>query len=372
MLLDMHAIKREYETSKRYRELGKWAFALGTFGLGALYLWATTEVIPEGHIGLRESANGKMQLLPPGRHSNFPWESYPVSPKSLSGKKIEMGPYKIITVDTGFVAETYNRGNVEILAVGQHLIREASHTFKGFISTKHETKKLHEVIAATRDNVGLTLNGDVRYCIQDPAQAVSCIAGIDESIKEIAEISIARIVSGHNLQDFVPVSSGANYGAQVNSVLHEIVQTVTAQLQELGIRLITLGITGWKINDAHLSHELAQGAVISSQTKSRSLAADNAAIVKITEARASAEAIGLMADAEANAILVRGRAYQGVVRSFEGNPMMMEVYKTSQQVEMVKGAKNPNLFFAQGSERCLPPVVATLPAVVNQLEASRL
>lgn len=47
-----------------------------TLGLGGLYLWATTRVIKEGEVGLRQTASGKMVLLPPGRHSNFPWESY--------------------------------------------------------------------------------------------------------------------------------------------------------------------------------------------------------------------------------------------------------------------------------------------------------
>lgn len=159
MIFNITMLKQQYEQSKGRREFGKWAFAIGTFGLGALYLWATTRVIPEGEIGLRETASGKMVLLSPWASFNFPWESYPESPVSLSEKVIKLGPYKIITVDTGYVAKTFNSGRLEILDVGQHLISDASHTIHELISIKQETKKLEEVNASTSDNVGNTPRG---------------------------------------------------------------------------------------------------------------------------------------------------------------------------------------------------------------------
>lgn len=37
---DLDKIKMQYKQSKGWgRELGKWAFALGTLGFGGLYLW---------------------------------------------------------------------------------------------------------------------------------------------------------------------------------------------------------------------------------------------------------------------------------------------------------------------------------------------
>ena len=117
MKLDMAKVKSDYAASQGGRELGKWIFSIATFGLGALYLWGTTTVIQEGEIGLRQSASGKMVLLPPGRHSNFPWEEYSSKTVSLSKKDIQLGPYQIITVDTGYVAKTYNKGHLEILQV---------------------------------------------------------------------------------------------------------------------------------------------------------------------------------------------------------------------------------------------------------------
>ena len=207
MILDMAKIQQDYEKSRGWRELWKYLFSIGTFGLGALYLWATTSIINQGEIGLRRNSRGDMILLPPGRHSNCPWETYPVEPQSLSEPTIFLGPYKIISVETGYIAKTLNKGKLEILEVGQHILDDASHVFNSFIAVKQETKKLEAVNAYTNDNVGLTLHADVRYLIEDPINAISQIDDIDNSIKEIAEISISQIVNHHTLADFAPVTS---------------------------------------------------------------------------------------------------------------------------------------------------------------------
>lgn len=359
----MNIIKCEYDESKGRRELGKWIFSIATFGLGGLYLWATTQVIQEGQIGLRQTATGKMVLLPPGRHSNFPWETYPASCQSFSKKIIKLGPYQIITVETGYVAKTYNQGTLEILPVGQHLIKNASHTFEGFIPTKQETKKLHEVVASTSDNVGVTLQADVRYQIVDPGTAVTQIDDIENSIKEIAEISISQIVSHHSLSDFAPAMSTTNFGSKpeshgIGDVVTELSKMITDQLSKLGIKLINIGITSWKINDTGLAHELAQGAVIKSQTQSKLMAAQNAAQVKGIEATAEAAAITTRADAEAKAIEAKGTAYNNVAHIIGGSHVAQTIYEQALRTEMVANAQNSNLFFNSGQQA--PPVVATI------------
>ena len=362
MHLDLQQIKLEYDSSRGNREVQKWVFALCTFGLGALYLWATTQTIAEGEIGIRETASGKMVLLPHGRHSNFPWESYPVDAQPLSKKVIEMGPFKIITVDTGYVAKTYNKGKLEILPEGQHIISDASHTYGGLIPIKQETKKLHQVVAYTSDNVGLTMQADVRYQIIDPAKAVGQINNIEESIKEIAEISISQIVSHHTLGEFAPatssVTSSEHHG--ISDLLIEIKRTINEQLILIGIKLLNIGITSWNINDAQLAHELGQGAVVKSQTQSKLLSAENAAKVKNIEAEAEGKAIVTRAKAEATAIEERGNAYIKIAESMQKSPGALSLYQLSQQSEMVAHAKNANLFFTQKSDH-MPAVIATIP-----------
>src|SRR3989338_4062742 len=135
-------LEKNYRESQGHREIKKWIFSIATLGLGALYLWSNTQVVRKGEIGLRQTLSGDWILLPPGRHSNFPWESYHGKPNSLSQKLITMGPYKIFTVETGFVAQTSNAGQLHIVKEpGQYIIDEASHTFDGLVSVKQETKK---------------------------------------------------------------------------------------------------------------------------------------------------------------------------------------------------------------------------------------
>lgn len=125
---NMHEIKANYQRDHSpFREFGKYLFSICTFGLGALWFASTTVVIREGQIGVREDARGKMTLLPPGRHSSFPWESYPSPVQNLSQPVIYLGPYSIITVTTGNIAQTINKGVITILEAGQHLLEEADH-----------------------------------------------------------------------------------------------------------------------------------------------------------------------------------------------------------------------------------------------------
>ena len=115
----------------------------------------------------------------------------------------------------------------------------------------------------------------------------------------------------------------------------------------LGIKLLNIGITSWSINDKQLAHELAQGAVIQSQAQSKMLSARREAEVKGILTAAEAQARLVLANSEAQALLVKGAAIKELTVGFEGNPAAQEIYARLQQVELVRGANNPNLFFSQ-------------------------
>jgi regulator of protease activity HflC (stomatin/prohibitin superfamily) len=260
---------------------------------------------------------------------------------------------------------------LEILGEGQHLITDASHTFEGFIPTKQETKKLHQVTASTRDNVGLILHADVRYQIVSPETAVTQIDDIENSIKEIAEISISQVVSHHSLSDFAPAVSTANFSGSreshgIGDVIKELSRMITEQLSRLGIQLINIGITSWKINDTNLAHELAQGAVVTSQAQSKLMAAENAARVRGIETDAEGKAITTLATAKAHAIETTGDAYRKFAEGTKNFPAALAIFQKEQEVEMVSRAKNANLFFQASGTGQLPPVVSTINTAPQQ------
>ncbi len=347
MNLNMTDIQQQYENAKGWREAKKWAFAIGTLGLGSLYLWATTSIIKQGEIGLRRNGRGEMILLPPGRHSNFPWETYPTTPQSLAKKIIDLGPYKIISVETGYIAKTFNQGQLEILEAGQHLLQNASHIFDSFIPVKQETKKLHEISAYTSDNVGLTVHADVRYQIEQPQTAITQIDDIENSITEIAEISISQIVSHHTLADFAPVTNvGDNQHHGISDVIKELTSQITLQLKQLGIKLLNIGITSWSINDKALAHELAQGAVIQSQAQSKMLAAQREADVKKIATDAEAKARITLAKCDAEALQLKGAAIKSVADNIRDNEAAQRIFDRGQQIDLLANTNNPNIFFS--------------------------
>jgi regulator of protease activity HflC (stomatin/prohibitin superfamily) len=380
MQFNMSKLKSEYYEAKGWREFWKWTFALSTFGLGALYLWATTSVIEEGHVGIRCTARGEMVLLPPGRHSNFPWESYLSAPRSLSEKDIHLGPYTIITVETGYVAKTYDSGKLVVLNEGQHLLEHAAHVFSGFIPTKQETKKLSEVSAYTNDNVGLTLHADVRYEIENPEIAIKKIDDIEGSIAQIGEMNISMVVGHHNLADFAPATASLRNDPRtggMGEVIAELTKSITEQLRNLGIKLLSIGITSWSIDNETLAEQLAQGAVIQSQAASNMLSADREAKIKGIQAEADARAIETRARGYAEAIKIKGAAIATLGEQFKENPAALEMFVREQNTALVQNAQNPYLFFTpQGinTQLTLPSPTTHSAAVgeVNKPQEQRL
>ena len=65
----------------------------------------------------------------------------------------------------------------------------------------------------------------------------------------------------------------------------------------------------------------------------------------VTKAEASARVVIAQSDAEA--LKLKGAAIKELTEAFRDNPAAQEIYARSQQVELVRGANNPNLFFSQ-------------------------
>lgn len=376
---DLEALKLDYKAnhSTWIREASKWAFGIGTLGIGALYLWMTTSIIKEGQIGLRRNARGELILLPPGRHSNFPWEAYETQPQSLSKNVLELGPYKIINVQTGYVAKTSRFGIVEILKPGQHILRDAAHKFdakNGFISTLEETKTLPAVKAMTSNGVVLEIKADVRYKIDDPLLTITQVDEIENTIVEIAKFNIAQVVSHHSLSEFVPITmsekSPVRIGADamqardfqdstpdeeaqiprkgLSKLLLELMTEITTQLKSRGIKLLYIGITSWDYADKVLGHEIGQGAVLEAKIRSSITAAEQAAKVTNIEAQAKADTQRKIAEGQADAVKILGQAYVEFYESTKHAPTTLQMWQTQQQVQMLGQGNNPHIIFQVG------------------------
>lgn len=422
-------LKINYKTSHSTwrREVFKYVFSIATFGLGSLYLWATTLVVKEGEVAMRRNARGEMILLPPGRHSNFPWEAYvpeKLAPQSrsvtptgaqtllrqrglsadrslqnfgwaryivpVSENFIRFGSNTIFTVKTGYVAKTYRNGELVVFPAGQYRLEDAAHVVHkedAFISVQEETKTLPAVSALTKNNVPLKIQADVRYQIEDPQLAITKVDDIENTIFEIAKINISQVVSHHDLSEFVPVmadpsehvgENGSHDAETVldtreadsdtgndigeSSVLAELTRKITAQLKNMGIKLLSISTTGRTIDDPALAHELGQVAVIQAKARSTMLAAEQAKQVKEIEAEAEANAMRARAEGQADAAKVISAAFNESAEVMKNNPAAGQFFQMDQQ----KGwfANNPHILFSiGGGQATMPPIM--LPSVTG-------
>jgi hypothetical protein len=99
------------------------------------------------------------------------------------------------------------------------------------------------------------------------------------------------------------------------------------------------------------------------------LSAAREADVKGILTKAEANATVLIATSDAEALKLKGEAIKQITESFGDNTVAQNIYARSQQVDLVRGAKNPNLFFSQqlvgGTQ--LPQITVPILQSVNGL-----
>jgi len=124
-------------------------------------------VVDQGHVGYATD-QGQIILLPPGLHQ---WRSPTMRfEKSfdLNNNLIHMGPYSLVTVDSGYSAVTEDNGMQKILAGGQtYLLTHRNWKFQKFIPQKIQSSNLKRIEATSADNVLMAVDATVIWRITD-------------------------------------------------------------------------------------------------------------------------------------------------------------------------------------------------------------
>jgi len=319
-------------------------------------LWGSTQIVPDGHVALRKTAVGAYILLPPGRYSNLPGEVFVGNPVSLSHAHIELGPIDIITVRQGEVGITYLSGQLVVLQTGQHILKEAYHTFERFVSLKRETIRLDDVHVSTRDNVAMKLYPDVVYQIEDALLAIQGIDDIESTIQDTALMTMSRVIGSHNLNDIMHITGTPDKkskkakrnddpGSSMNEVLYELEESLTSQLQNFGVRLLAIGIRGYEVIDKELRGQLAQSAVLQANISAQLQQAENEARVVQIQAVAKKQASIQQAEGEAESAKVRAHGTLEAAEILQQSEVAVEMTYNSQRIELVGNAGRSTLFF---------------------------
>lgn len=154
----------------------------------------------------------------------------------------------------------------------------------------------------------------------------------------------------------------------LSKVLLELMEDITAQFKQRGIKLLNIGITSWDYEDKALGHEVGQGAVLEAQVRSRIMAANQAAKVKGIEATAESNAQRTIAEGKAAAIETVGNAYRELAVSMKDNPLAFQLYQTQQQVQMLAHGNNPHIIFQVGDSKSNSGL--TMPLVIESEQSS--
>jgi len=365
----------------------KWFFSIFTLGLGGLYLWSNTNIVKDNEVALRRNGRGEYILLPPGRHSNFPWEEYH-EPKNttISNMVHHLGPYKIFTVTNGQTAKTHKNGELIIFNEGQYLIKDPSHTVSDnknelFVSTQIEIMSIPQITATTLNNLSVTLNIDVQYQISDPSKAISIAHDVKKTIQDLATASVSEVMRHHSSQEFSMGNLGTKSTASnpqkisgLDAIITEMNTKLFEQYEEYGVELKRIFITRWNYTDPDHAHHLGDGVVQCSiiqakidtldkqlELQKREAEGNKSAILIETEAQVART--NALAQAEADKVTAVGKAIDAVAEQWMGesesegegsqkrdkSELCKAILATLTMGNMAKDNKNTVLLFSNGN-----------------------
>lgn len=249
-----------------------------------------------------------------------------------SSDNVQMGPYRLLTVDVGTVAKTYYNGELVILDAGRHILDSTkhNHTFVEFIDMKQQTVEV-KMRAATNDNVMLKLTLDVIYAICDADTYCRSVTDKQKACVDRASILMTSLFKRHAFDELFSISlredgnitsthapiaprdSNPLDPLNTNPALDrdtkmELVQMTNEFIREfsnnmaaIGIRIINVGFSNLEIESAELAQQLAKRSVIRVNVACMVANAEANASVVEKNAQASARAKLIMAQATRDA-----------------------------------------------------------------------
>lgn len=308
-------------------------------------------VVDQGHVGFATD-QGQPILLPPGLHQ---WRSPTMTfEKSfdLNNNVIHLGPYTLVTVDSGYSAVTEDNGEQKVLTGGKtYLLTHRNWKFQKFIPQKIQSSTLKRIEATSADNVLMAVDATVIWRIKDVETAalnsaetitkdgherdgndLGSLTKLTNDVLKQAEASLAAFIGAVEYSATFSVAANTNANGQPEPVVGELVAPSTPEAPQAnakasplfdlarmqtcvghanavtktyGVSIISINVVAAVPADKTLMVSLAQGAVAAAEAqKFETVASGKAAAAKI-EARGAAEAEVLRAQGDADATRVR-------------------------------------------------------------------
>jgi regulator of protease activity HflC (stomatin/prohibitin superfamily) len=236
-----------------------------------------------------------------------------------SSDNVQMGPYRLLTVDVGTVAKTYYNGTLVILEAGRHILDSTkhNHTFVEFIDMKQQTVEV-KMRAATNDNVMLKLTLDVIYAIHDADTYCRSVTDKQKACVDRASILMTSLFKRHAFDELFSISlredgnissthapivprdsnpldplntqpaNDRDTKMELVQMTNEFIREFSNNMSAIGIRIINVGFSNLEIESTELAQQLAKRSVI--RVNVACMVANAEANASVVEKNAQAEA----------------------------------------------------------------------------------
>jgi len=333
---------------------------IGMYNEFAEYCCAGTRhrvVVPAGKIGLAKEA-GEPLLLEAGNTFLKVSGTFEYTRSiDLSQQLITHLSVNIVTVRDGQYGISYDDGVLEILHPGRHILARPTHIPAGFITASQETLRIPQITGMSGDNVEIRFNAALCMRVVDPVKAVVMLTkgspGGDlmkemyENLRERAKLALAICIGNNSLnkrhagtqhaqqedgEEKAPAQEGGGFRSQVHDGFMKSFSK--SMLAECGIQVIDMSIEDVEITNKALETAMASAAVANSNLEKVTIEAELVQVkadadskVALINAHGQAEAMSIMADADAARI-------KTISQALDNSCIAM------QQVEAIKASGN--------------------------------
>lgn len=301
--------------------------------------------VSKGEVASAWHNNEPLLLDTPGCYSYDDPNFIFVRHQSLADKIISLGSRKIVMVNAGEVGVSYNKGVLQVLQPGRHILEDASHVFDDFLSTQQRILRLTPrvpqqkaqvgrddnenksslLVCETKDFVKVGLRADVFYSIANPTLTIQAVKRqeIDELVYETAVATLTNVVRCTALNEVAQNSNPS--AASLNKHKED---TMNAQalgdpsaplffdrahddflsrlhddfLQRYGIEIVNIRIENFRIMNDELASSISNQALKTAETESALANLKGQQEIATREQERSAAVKQISTEAEAKAL----------------------------------------------------------------------
>mmetsp|Transcript_15855 Transcript_15855/g.43868 ORF Transcript_15855/g.43868 Transcript_15855/m.43868 type:complete len:813 (-) Transcript_15855:27-2465(-) len=323
--------------------------------------------VPRGKIALTWNKNEPLLLDRPGLYEFNSNNVHFVGFVDACERFIELGSKKIIQVYTGEVGITYDKGHLEVLKNGRHVIDSSTHVFERFLSTKQRSIRLityganHKIakskgedynqwehqldddsdllVCETKDLVKVGVRADVFYSIVDPEKCIQTLntEELEDLVRETAVATLTNIIRSTALNQIAQsrqisaapsegtiqatnvtavdddeTRDGTDIDQQATTVYffdraHDEFMTKLHEdfVTRYGVDIANIRMESFKIMDNELANEIAQNCLTTAHVENElsNLQGQNLIAVQKEQTAADCEKIKAMAEAKSRETL---------------------------------------------------------------------